>query len=41
MESFSSDHNMIVEEFGFYQLLPPREQTFFIDFLFEKFLEKF
>ena len=39
--SFLQDHNMIVEEFSFYQLLPPKMQTELVEYLFSDFLKKF
>ena len=40
-ESFSSDINMIVEEFDFYQQLPPKMQTELIEYLFYDMLDRF
>jgi hypothetical protein len=33
-ESFSRDHNMIVEEFDFYQQLPPKVQSELVEHTF-------
>ena len=41
MLSFSKDHNMIVEEFDFYQRLPPKMQSELIEYCFTGTLNKF
>ena len=41
MVSFSSDHNMIVEEFEFYQQLSPKMQSEVVEFLFSDTIQKF
>lgn len=41
IESFSGDHNMIIEEFGFYQQLPPRMQTELVNQIFGSFVDTF
>lgn len=41
IESFSADHNMIVEEFEFYQQLPPKMQNELVDQIFQEILKKF
>ena len=40
-ESFSCDINMIVEEFNFYQMLPPKMQSELVDYLFYDILDRF
>ena len=40
-EAFKNDHNMIIEEFDFYQQLPPRVQTNLINLIFEDFRQNF
>lgn len=40
-EAFSCDHNMITEEFNFYQALPPKMQTELVEFLWHDKLAKF
>ena len=40
-ESFSCDINMIVEEFDFYQQLPPKMQTELVSYLFYDMLNRF
>ena len=35
------DHNIVTEEFNFYQLLPHKSQTLLIDTVFKKFVRKF
>ena len=39
--SFSNDHDMIIEEFDFYQQLPPKMQSQLIEHLFQNFLKRF
>ena len=41
LESFSCDINMIVEEFDFYQQLPPKMQTELVEYLFSDMLDRF
>lgn len=40
-EAFKNDHNLIIEEFDFYQQLAPRVQTKLIDLIFEEFRQNF
>jgi len=35
------DHNMIIEEFNFYQQLPPKSQTAVISLVFSDFIKQF
>jgi len=35
------DHNMMIEEYGFYNQLPYRYQKELVDLLFEEFIETF
>ena len=39
--AFLFDHNMIVEEFGFYQSLTPKDQTRLTNFIFKDFIKTF
>ena len=39
--SFSSDYDMIVEEFEFYQQLSPKMQSELVEFLFSDTINKF
>jgi hypothetical protein len=39
--AFRADHNLIVEEFGFYQQLSPKMQTEVIDTIFQEFMQNF
>ena len=41
MRSFRSDFNQIIEEFGFYQQLPPKFQNELTHTIFGKFMKKF
>ena len=41
MRSFRSDFNQIIEEFGFYQQLPPKFQNELTHVIFGKFMKKF
>lgn len=36
-EAFKNDHNLIIEEFDFYQQLSPKMQTRVINLIFEEF----
>ena len=40
-ESFSGDYNMIVEEFEFYQQLPPKMQSELVEYIFPEVMLKF
>ena len=39
--SFSKDHNMVIEEFDFYQKLPPKMQSELIEHCFAATLRQF
>ena len=39
--AFEFDYDMIVDEYNFYQMLPPRYQTELVNLLFSEFKEKF
>ena len=39
--AFRFDHNMIVEEFGFYQMLSPKDQTALTSHIFKDFIRLF
>ena len=38
---FRYDHNLITEEFDFYEMLAPKMQTDLVNFLFKDVLKKF
>lgn len=40
-EAFKNDHNLIIEEFDFYQQLSPKMQTKVINLIFEEFRQDF
>lgn len=40
-DAFSLDFDMIIDEFSFYQKLPPKRQTELVDFIFRKFKKDF
>lgn len=40
-ESFKNDHNLIIEEFQFYNQLSPKDQTKLINLIFEDFKRNF
>lgn len=40
-EAFKNDHNLIIEEFHFYQQLSPKQQTKVINLIFEDFKKNF
>ena len=40
-DAFSLDYNMLIEEFNFYHMLPPKMQTDLVEFLFHDFKSKF
>mmetsp|Transcript_13175 Transcript_13175/g.17899 ORF Transcript_13175/g.17899 Transcript_13175/m.17899 type:complete len:88 (-) Transcript_13175:1560-1823(-) len=40
-EAFKNDHNLIIEEFDFYEQLSPKMQTSLINLIFEDFRKNF